>query len=116
VFLEGAKIGISMTENGDPYENAVAERVNGILKDEYGLESTFANYLEANEAVKSAVDKYNNRRPHASCDYLVPAEAHNQTGEMRKRWYKKAKNPGTGMKEGQQNDTDAHAFENAKVT
>ena len=105
VLLESSKIGISMTENGDPYENAVAERVNGILKDEYGLESTFASYLEANEAVKTAVDKYNNHRPHASCNYLVPSEAHKQTGVMKKRWYPK-----------KWQKTSDHAFENAKVT
>jgi transposase InsO family protein len=95
-----------MTQNGDPYENAVAERVNGILKDEYELETTFANYLEANEAVKTAVDKYNNRRPHASCNYLFPSEAHKQTGEMKKRWYPKKAKPVEA----------AHAFDNAKVT
>lgn len=116
VFLKNSKIGISMTENGDPYENAVAERVNGILKDEYGLESTFANYLDANEAVKSAVDKYNNHRPHASCDYMVPSEAHKQTGELKKRWYKKNKKPKTEIEEELQEDTEAHAFDDAKVT
>lgn len=85
-YLNGCHIDISMTENGDPYENAIAERVNGILKDEYGLEATFADYLSANEAVKSAVYKYNNQRPHASCDFLFPSEAHQHTGELKKRW------------------------------
>ena len=75
-----------MTENGDPYENAIAERVNGILKDEYGLSDTFVDYLSANEAVKIAVDKYNYKRPHASCDYHFPADAHNMSGVLRKRW------------------------------
>jgi transposase InsO family protein len=103
-YLQGSKIDISMTENGDPYENAIAERVNGILKDEYDLHATFADYLEANEAVKSAVTKYNNQRPHASCNYLVPAEAHQNTGEMKKRWYPKK----------WQKSSD-HAFDNAKV-
>lgn len=88
-YLQGSKIDISMTENGDPYENAIAERVNGILKDEYDLHTTFTDYLAANEAVKSAVNKYNNQRPHASCNYLVPAEAHQNTGDMKKRWYPK---------------------------
>jgi transposase InsO family protein len=85
-YLKGCRIEISMTENGDPYENAIAERVNGILKDEYGLEATFPDYLSASEAVKSAVYKYNNRRPHASCDFLFPAQAHRHTGELKKRW------------------------------
>lgn len=92
-YLNGCHIQISMTENGDPYENALAERVNGILKDEYGLEDTFKNYLDANEAVKVAVHKYNNKRPHASCNYLFPAEAHHCNGELKKRWKSKSKMP-----------------------
>jgi transposase InsO family protein len=103
--LQGSKIEISMTENGDPYENAIAERVNGILKDEYDLHTTFADYLEASEAVKSAVSKYNNQRPHASCNYMVPTDAHQNTGEMKKRWYPKK----------WQKSSD-HAFDSAKVT
>lgn len=104
-LLQGSKIEISMTENGDPYENAIAERVNGILKDEYDLHTTFNDYFEANEAVKSAVSKYNNQRPHASCDYKVPSEAHQGTGEMRKRWYPK-----------KWQKTPDHAIEDAKIT
>lgn len=104
-YLQGSAIEISMTEKGDPYENAIAERVNGILKDEYDLHTTFTDYLEANEAVKSAVNKYNNQRPHASCNFMFPVEAHQNTGEMRKRWYPKK----------WQKSSD-HAFENAKIT
>lgn len=85
-YLNGTNIAISMTENGDPYENAIAERVNGILKHEYGLVDTFDDYLTANEAVKIAVHKYNNLRPHASCNYLVPAVAHKHQGVLEKRW------------------------------
>ena len=88
-YLNGCHIDISMTENGDPYENAIAERVNGILKDEYGLDAIFPDYLSANEAVKSAVYKYNNCRPHASCDYMFPAQAHQGNGELKKRWKQK---------------------------
>lgn len=88
-YLKGSGIAISMTENGDPYENAIAERVNGILKEEYGLNETFADYLSANEAVKIAVDKYNNKRPHASCDFMFPSEAHKTTGTLKKRWKNK---------------------------
>ena len=78
-----------MTENGDPYENALAERVNGILKVEYGLDETFADYLTANEAVKTAIHKYNDKRPHASCDYMTPVQAHIHKGDFKKRWQKK---------------------------
>lgn len=90
-YLNGCNIQISMTENGDPYENALAERVNGILKDEYGLDETFTDYLQANEAVKTAVHKYNHQRPHASCNYMFPAEAHHCSGELKKRWIPKSK-------------------------
>ena len=88
-YLNGCEINISMTENGDPYENAIAERVNGILKSEYGLDETFSDYLTANEAVKTAVYTYNNKRPHASCDYMTPVQAHTHQGELKKRWKKK---------------------------
>ena len=104
-YMKGSKIEISMTENGDPYENAIAERVNGILKEEYDLHETFTDYLAANEAVKIAVNKYNNHRPHASCDYMVPSDAHQSSGELKKRWYPKK----------WQKSSD-HAFENAKIT
>lgn len=85
-MLEHCKIQISMTENGDPYENAIAERVNGILKGEFGLDKTFASIQQAIEATNQAVTHYNYRRPHASCDYLTPATAHEQNGILRKRW------------------------------
>lgn len=87
--LKTCDIGISMTENGDPYENAIAERVNGILKYEYELNQRFADYYHALEQVKKAVELYNNQRPHASCGYLVPAEAHGKTGVLKKYWTKK---------------------------
>lgn len=85
-MLEHYHICISMTENGDPYENAIAERVNGILKGEFLLEQTFATLEQAREAAIKAIDTYNHQRPHASCDYLTPALAHQQSGILRKRW------------------------------
>jgi putative transposase len=88
-MLEHYDIKISMTENGDPYENAIAERVNGILKGEFLLDKTFSSYTEAVEAVKAAIHNYNHIRPHASCDYMTPASAHEQTGILRKRWKNK---------------------------
>lgn len=87
--LKGEDIQISMTEKGDPYENAVAERVNGILKEEYDLYDTFEDYNSAHEAVKIAIEKYNNYRPHRSCNMLTPAEAHKSTGVLKKHWKKK---------------------------
>jgi transposase InsO family protein len=88
-YLKGSNINISMTENGDPYENAIAERVNGILKDEYELCETFSDYQSALEAVKTAVYKYNHKRPHRSLDMMVPVYAHELTGPLKKHWKKR---------------------------
>jgi len=85
-ILKSAEIAISMTENGDPYENAIAERVNGILKTEFDLSRKFATRAEALEAVENSIRIYNTRRPHMSCDYLTPAEAHKMTGILEKKW------------------------------
>ena len=79
------KIKISMTENGDPLENAIAERVNGILKGEL-LEEVFASFETAQREVAIACSTYNHLRPHGSIDNLKPAEAHLKTGELKKRW------------------------------
>lgn len=85
-LLQGHQIGISMTEAGGPYENAMAERVNGILKHEFHLKRTFSGYAEAVEAVSKAIDYYNRVRPHMSCNYLTPNEAHARTGPLVKKW------------------------------
>ena len=90
-LLEHYNIRISMTENGDPYENALAERVNGILKDEFSLEQTFASFAAATTAVADAIHRYNHLRPHASCDYKTPVEAHQENTLLRKRWRSKAR-------------------------
>ena len=58
------------------YENALAERVNGILKQEYYIGSCFKNKAHAKEAVKEAVFLYNTRRPHKSLDYETPEKMH----------------------------------------
>lgn len=69
-------IAISMTDNGDPYENAKAERVNGILKVEFGLYITFRNFEHAVEAVDKAVRNYNELRPHMSLQMKTPYAVH----------------------------------------
>lgn len=76
---------ISMTENSDPTENAIAERVNGILKDEL-LEKGYRTFKEAREGIDRAVSIYNHVRPHSSVDNLTPAVAHTRTGELKRRW------------------------------
>lgn len=65
-------IQISMTEENHCYENAVAERVNGILKDEFYLDQTFFNLKSAEVATKNAVNIYNNKRLHVSLQYKTP--------------------------------------------
>ena len=71
-------INVSMTENGSPYDNAVAERVNGILKDEFGLAEQLDNYRDALLQVKESIYAYNVLRPHLSCDMLTPDQMHQQ--------------------------------------
>lgn len=65
-------IRISMTEENHCYENAIAERVNGILKDEFYLDQTFFNLRNATQAAKNAIDIYNNKRLHVSLGYKTP--------------------------------------------
>ena len=69
-------LGISMTEKNHCAENALAERVNGILKQEYGLGHVFANAAEARLAVEQAIWIYNHKRPHMSLGMRTPAEVH----------------------------------------
>lgn len=84
-LLQDKKIKISMTENGDPLENAIAERINGILKQEL-LEEIFSDYEQAQKSIAIACSTYNYLRPHGSIDNLKPAEAHQKSGELKKRW------------------------------
>lgn len=81
---------ISMTEDGSPYENAIAERVNGILKDEYGLDDKFTNQQQLKRQVTQAIESYNTRRPHQSNNLLTPAQMHQQDIIQPKAWHKKS--------------------------
>jgi transposase InsO family protein len=74
--LQKAGLGISMTQTMHCYENALAERVNGILKQEYEMDSTFRTKEQARVAFEQAVWLYNYRRPHMSLKYHFPAEVH----------------------------------------
>jgi len=69
---------ISMTEISHCYENAMAERVNGILKQEYEMDRTFRTKAQAKAAFYQAIDLYNFRRPHLSLNYAFPAAVHEQ--------------------------------------
>ena len=75
-ILRGRGLSVSMTEVNHCYENAMAERVNGILKQEYDLDYTFPTKEQAVSAFYQAVNLYNNRRPHMSLNYQIPAEVH----------------------------------------
>lgn len=85
-ILKRKGIKISMTECGDPKENAVAERVNGIIKNELLMGMSFFSIEEVRRALKIAIDFYNNERPHMSLDWKTPAEAALCTGELEKKW------------------------------
>ena len=74
--LDQADILPSMGEVGNCYDNAMAERVNGILKLEYSLNQLFVNVSQAITGTKQAVWLYNYERPHLSLDYLKPVEVH----------------------------------------
>ncbi len=87
--LLGSGIAISMTENGDPYENALAERVNGTIKDEFGLHHSGMGFEDTAKKITGCIRAYNEIRPHASCDYLTPKQAHATTGTLAKRWKNK---------------------------
>lgn len=88
-------IAISMTENGDPYENALAERINGIIKAEFNLYSSVLGFENTKALIAKSIKSYNELRPHASCDYLTPEQAHLTSGSLNKRWknYKRNFNP-----------------------
>ena len=67
---------ISMTENGDPLENAVAERVNGIIKSEWLCEATIKTRSECSDRIIKAIKAYNDVRPHMSLDFQTPSQIH----------------------------------------
>lgn len=75
-FAQNNAIILSTTQQYDPYENAVAERVNGILKYEFGLLKTLPNLVQAQKMIKQAVETYNNLRRHYSLEMKTPEFAH----------------------------------------
>lgn len=84
-ILQKNKISISMTQSGDPRDNAIAERVNGILKSEL-LEDVYPDIQTARLSVAKAVNAYNYLRPHSSIDMLTPALAHSQVNQLKRHW------------------------------
>lgn len=87
-------ITISMTESGNPRDNAIAERANGILKTEWFHDMTFTTLKQSRKQVEEVIRLYNTRRPHSSIGMHIPEEMHRnpvQTKKMWKNYYKKKK-------------------------
>jgi len=85
-------IRISMTEKGDPLENAIAERINGIIKNEYLLNNAIIDKQHAKQLLEKTVIAYNNHRPHLSCQMKTPGYVHENQIETQRLWknyYKK---------------------------
>lgn len=85
-LLKQNGIRVSMTENGDPKENAQAERINNTIKNELLKDMTFHNVNEVMVALSHAIHFYNNERPHMSIDMMTPVQAASCTGKIDKRW------------------------------
>ena len=85
-LLKANDIAISMTQHGDPYENALAERVNGIIKTEFNLYASMTGFEQTCLRVQNSIRLYNELRPHDSCDRLTPVQAHQRQGTLKKRW------------------------------
>ena len=79
---------ISMTQDGSPYDNAVAERINGILKDEFYCDEKFDSFEQAKKHIEQSIVIYNTKRPHLSCSMLTPAQMHQQNFLPVKYWGK----------------------------
>lgn len=75
-LLQDHNLITSMTESYDPYQNAIAERVNGILKDEFNLEQGFKEYSQAAQVIKESIQIYNAERPHYGCSLNTPEFVH----------------------------------------
>lgn len=86
--LDKYNITISMTTQYDPYENSIAERVNGILKDEFEISSVKAHENEVNKIVTNSISIYNQLRPHLSCKLMTPETAHASGKYKYKKWGK----------------------------
>jgi putative transposase len=94
--LEQNGILISMTENGDPLENPIAERVNGIIKYEYLKRYKYNTTKELEQKLNEVITFYNNERPHSSCSMLTPDKVHEQNLPVNRKWktyYRSSKSP-----------------------
>lgn len=78
-LASGNNISMSMTEKSDPYENALAERMNRTIKEEFCLDHVMANKKQTIQAVKEAIELYNNYRPHQSLSLQTPNQQHQKS-------------------------------------
>jgi putative transposase len=85
-LLQDYSIQISMTENGDPLENAIAERINGIIKDEYLYDYQINKIKDARDLLGAVVELYNSDRPHMSIGNLTPNQIHQNPIKTEKLW------------------------------
>ena len=85
-LLIEAGIKISMTESGDPKDNAVAERQNNTVKNELLKDIKFHSTSEVGRAIAKAVAFYNNERPHMSLNNMTPSKAASCRGKIQKKW------------------------------
>jgi transposase InsO family protein len=90
-LLDKRGIKISMSEKGDPLENPLAERVNGIIKNEYLKHYSMQDHNEALQLLHKTIRKYNNKRPHQSIGMLTPDLVHTKQLLVNKTWSKKQK-------------------------
>lgn len=85
-LLKQKNVSISMTQSGDPLDNAIAERVNGILKTEWLNHIDLSDILQARRQVAQVIELYNNQRPHMSLNMLTPNQAHQKSGMIERKW------------------------------
>ena len=91
-YAEKRGLILSTTQQYDPYENAVAERINGILKYEFGMGKKLPSLKIAQMLLKQAVDIYNNERPHYSLNFKTPTQAHEEQSHQYKSYKKERHN------------------------
>jgi transposase InsO family protein len=91
-LLKDNGVSASMTEKYDPYENAIAERINGILKQEFNVARNIENLNLKKQLIKNAIEIYNNQRPHLSNQMLTPMQMHAQDKLKRKQYKSKKLN------------------------
>jgi transposase InsO family protein len=70
------KIRLSMTENGDPYENALAERMNRTIKEEFGMDKVLKNKEQVKQLVQESIFLYNQKRPHLALNMKTPEQVY----------------------------------------